>query len=668
MGTTKIINVLKDDVFEEIFELVRTTDAREVIFVLPKKSKLFSKEEHFLALSADAKRTEKTLSILCANQKINEKAHTYDFNILSSQNKQTQKAETKQKAKLAVANPTLNDDVHDESQDAYTDDIVVPSDERVLTSKEPEAEEETKIEEDNEYEDVVADEEKDYDEFEHDTEEENKEGSSNASFATVPMKQNGYRTVAARASKKLDGVVGTSPEDERNIHISQKREKNLSVDILKKKSSQKTPDIESVWHNIGRRENKSVWSEIRAKKPRWPRFSFPSFFRRKQRLEGRDFSIKKKMLVISGGIAAFIIALILFYPASAKITITPRKEPLSTRIQVEISDAFTSVDAVFHKIPGQFFSIERTINRSFVTLGEREIVQKARGIITVYNEYGSTPQTLIATTRFQSPDGLVFRTLKTIYIPPVRVDDGNIIPGKIEVEVIADKPGSDYNIDAAEFRIVAFKERGYLKRYEKMYGRSTKKFAGGVNGMAKVVTEGNYNEALKEITQELENEINSVLTNQTKNLELPFIPNIEIADIVSSAKIDEAAEEFTITISGTVRTAGFKKDDLFKLVQQIIEEKNQRTVVEDKIVIEFQNPRLVAEKDTLIVDAIISGSMYAMIDENQIINELLNKTEEEIKDYFKNLASVATAKVVLSPQWSKRIPEDIEKIHVTLEY
>ena len=49
MGSTKIINVLKSDSFEDILAEFRKTEAEEVIFILPKNSKIARNESHFVS-------------------------------------------------------------------------------------------------------------------------------------------------------------------------------------------------------------------------------------------------------------------------------------------------------------------------------------------------------------------------------------------------------------------------------------------------------------------------------------------------------------------------------------------------------------------------------------------------------------------------------------------
>src|SRR3989344_7896399 len=86
MASTKIINVLKDDKFEEILDLFKNTSAQEVIFVLPKTSKAFKSEEHFVILENEAGKLSKKISLLCSNPETNKLAKKYKFDVLLAKN------------------------------------------------------------------------------------------------------------------------------------------------------------------------------------------------------------------------------------------------------------------------------------------------------------------------------------------------------------------------------------------------------------------------------------------------------------------------------------------------------------------------------------------------------------------------------------------------------
>jgi len=101
---------------------------------------------------------------------------------------------------------------------------------------------------------------------------------------------------------------------------------------------------------------------------------------------------------------------------------------------------------------------------------------KASGTIIVFNEYSSDSQLLIASTRFLSSNGKIFRTTKNIYVPGTKTENDEIIPGSIDVEVLADYWGDEYNIGSSDFTISGFKGTA---KYTDFYGKSNTAMSGG---------------------------------------------------------------------------------------------------------------------------------------------------------------------------------------------
>jgi len=68
---------------EELLDIVKDTDASEVVFVLPKQARAFKSEGHFVVLADEAKDLNKSISFLCLNPEVNELAKKYKFDVLS---------------------------------------------------------------------------------------------------------------------------------------------------------------------------------------------------------------------------------------------------------------------------------------------------------------------------------------------------------------------------------------------------------------------------------------------------------------------------------------------------------------------------------------------------------------------------------------------------------
>lgn len=651
MSSTKIINVSKDDKFEEILDLFKNTAASEVIFVLPRNSKAFKKEEHFNLLKSESTESDKTISFLCSNPETNQLAQKYDFNVLIAKDSHPAKP-----LAIIVDKPSQYRSLNDEDEE----NIEIYKDNDLLSEEDEDTEKEAKkhgmvIEESENSEKVEAagvDADVDKEDEEENLEEEETEeqvAELEPEFKEDQDNQNDYLAETIAARKGIDDILDISTADSKNIKILKSRDKlfNLGVKKLAGVGKRNFDEIKEVW------QSKNKWD------------------REPKRNTFLSDTKKLRKTILWTGVAVIILVVVVFFTVSgsAKIKIVPQKKDVSLQLNVSASDKFSSIDPTFNKIPGQLFNIQKSVSRTFQATGEKDVAQKARGKITIYNELSSSPQLLIATTRFESENNLIFRTIKAITVPGTKVVGGKIVAGSIEVDVIADKPGQDYNISAGNFKIPAFKERGDTARYEKIYGKSTQPMKGGTGGKAKVVTEADYNKAKDALTESLKKELADELKSQTGKLKIIDSTNISINNPSSTADIDVAADEFTMTLSGYIKTIGFKEEDLKELAKGNIEKKGDLTVLPDKISFEFSNIKFNNSENTMEFSVKSKTSGYIKIDSQKIVTDLLGKNEVQIKDYYlKNSSTISAIKISLSPFWVSKVPQNAKNVKVEISY
>src|SRR3989344_2747470 len=475
---TKIINVLKDDKFEDILNIFRKTPAQEVIFVLPKKAKAFDKEENFSLLAQESQDAGKSVLVMASDPAVINMATKYELGVLL--NEVTQKK--KKEATLLSANLP-----HKKSS---IESIILEPVKESIATDEPES--------------TITDEVSNIEDRELESKDEDSEDNTVAPLS------------AGIASDEV-------------------------LDMRKKSQDNITDQLQNIWKSYPGE------SSFRNKSYKQKRYSASNFSLKFQNLSG-FFHLKNRALVIFGGLAIIILGVIVYVSVgSAKVFLKSRPHDLKFSMQVSVSDKYLSMDVDSRKIPGQLFSIRKSVEKSFPATGEKDVAQKARGMLTVYNEYGTAPQILIATTRFESEKGLIFRTLKTITVPGTTVKNGVITPGQVTVEVIADKAGSDYNIEPGKFTIPAFKEKGDTDRFGKYYAKSSELIRGGIIGKAKVITEQDYMKAKTEVQEEAINEVKQALATQTANLEIINFYEPKISEIKATGQIDEAVDNFSVS-------------------------------------------------------------------------------------------------------------------------
>src|SRR3989344_5651622 len=620
MGNTKIINVLKDDKFEELLDIVKDTEASEVVFVLPKQARAFKSEGHFVVLADEAKDSNKSISFLCSNSEVNELAKKYKFDVLSIKT---------ESAKPRVAKPkfvAVKDDDGQDTQDEFGEHYPT-------FGKEPGKPEEEVAEEDAPY---------------------GTELDESGDLVDEREREQVEVMIASDKTRGMSGVI--NPGAGKNIKVAQKDKRPVKLETRK----ETVADLD--W---GVKSSENIWSDITRPIPNMPgKKSFGSI--------PKNF-FKKGAAILSIVVIIVLVSVVYLTTGNAKIEIKPRSQELGAQIKITISPNFSSVDNSFNRIPGQLFTINKSASGEFNATAEKDAVQKSRGTITIYNEYSTSPQALIATTRFEyiqggKVSGFVFRTLQSVAIPGMKVENGVTVPGKIDVGVIADKAGQTYNIPAGDFGITAWREKGDTARYEKIYGRSSESMRGGILGKAKVVSEFDYNTAKEKLVEKVRNDINETLITQSAGLKLVTGIEPKIDSVESTANTDDAAEKFTMTVKGSIATIGYKEDDLLSLISQYVDKANGLMVVPEKLETSYKDAVMDTANDTLGLVVVIDGQGYAKINKADIAANLTGKNEAQIKNYLNSVQDIDSAKVVLSPFWIKKIPKNEEKIDISFTF
>ena len=643
MAGIKIINVLKDDSFPEILELFRKATASEVIFVLPKKSAVFRREDHFAAFASEAASGGKSISILCSSPEINELAKKYDFAVMSA----PKTTAARKIATLASKPLPVDTDMQDFNDITAQpdDDVVVPADQLPMAT--PAEEEEEELAPGMHIEDEAGP----VDDNEDGKLDEPADDDMTVGGDLVLAKNKSVH--AELVASGVDGVRLGSPA--KNVTVKGGIEKPVRVQF------ERPADLDYI---------DAMWREkaTQVASPQHSSFKVKSASRHWWKFSTSTGISKKVAIGILGGSIILLIAIVYIIAGSATIILRPTSKSLEAQISAQASDVFSSIDSNFGKIPGQLFEITKTGTKEAVATGQRDIASKARGKITIYNELSSSPQPLIATTRFESSGGLIFRTLQSVSVPGSSVKNGKVIPGSITVDIVADKPGAQYNIATGKFTIPAFKEHGDTERYTKLYGQSSDAFTGGANGPSKVVTQTDYDTAKEAAIKIAKEQIMTAFKEQSSDLTILDGVEPTISGIKSTVNPDDAAESFSVSVTATLKTVAFRQVDLYQLIKETISRKDRLDVFPNKLTLKYTDVIYKADLGTLAFTIDATGTGYSPVDSQVVMEQLKGKNGQAFRDYFKDKEGIESAKLDLSPFWVRSIPMDPKHIKVELDY
>lgn len=334
-------------------------------------------------------------------------------------------------------------------------------------------------------------------------------------------------------------------------------------------------------------------------------------------------------------------------------------------LSLKVDEAATNIDADKGIIPAKKEEVNGEVAESYPTTGKKHIVSKAGGKITIYNEYSSSDQKIVATTRFLSKDGHMFRVDDNVTIPGFTRVEGNDVPGEVTVDVVADKAGEEFNIGATSFTIPGY--QGGMK-YSTIYGRSSAAMTGGADREAMYFSDSDYITAKEKMVKEVREK--NDLEMSGKNVD-PFIildgtRKEDDVKIVTDVKVGDIADKFKMTVS--IKDSGLfvSKDNINEIVDwkiksetgEDVEVLGDRTYSNDLTVIKNEDA-------TTTLPIKVSQNVVAKIDIDKVKRDIYGKSEDEVRAYFAGIKEFKSVNVTFS--WTKNVPSSNDKITVTIE-
>ena len=272
-------------------------------------------------------------------------------------------------------------------------------------------------------------------------------------------------------------------------------------------------------------------------------------------------SAQKRWLIIAVVVSAVVVltaVLLSLLFAGAVVTVYPKQDTIVTSATFS-----TSEDEEPGALPFTRMTLERTAVQEVTALNEEEVEERARGTITIYNDYSESPQRLIKNTRFQAEDGKIYRTRESVEVP----GKNGTTPGSIETTVFAEEPGDAYNRGPSEFSVPGFVG---LPQEGKVYGRSTGNMTEGFVGIRRTVEEADRMRAIESIESQLRDELLAEIA-QSGDIPEGKVVFDETVFFEFSPLPDEVAQtdKVRLSLSGKVHAVLFDKEAFASRVAEL---------------------------------------------------------------------------------------------------
>ncbi len=378
--------------------------------------------------------------------------------------------------------------------------------------------------------------------------------------------------------------------------------------------------------------------------------------------------------VAGGSFVVLVLILGIFYFTlpRAEIEIWPETEVLTLETKLTVDKTVEEPVFLTKIIPGEIFEKEKIVASIFPVSGIALREGKSQGTIRVYNAYSTYSQVLVEKTRFVSADGKVFRTPNKVTIPGSYYEKGKLVPGEIDIEVVADQPGPEYNIGSSTFSIPGF---AGTDRYTKFYAKSFQAMEGGFFEETSKVTKKDLEEAedflVKQAKKESESSFINELQSEEISSEFHFLKDsieTEIMERFSLAQPEDELEEFNFQVKAKSKTLLFKREDLISFAKESLLPylPEGKKLYQESLKIDYFAETINLDSGKIILSLSLTAKAYSDVDLSNLKNNLGGKSLGEIKIFLENQPKIIKVEVKLWPFWVRSVPENPEKVKINL--
>jgi hypothetical protein len=365
-----------------------------------------------------------------------------------------------------------------------------------------------------------------------------------------------------------------------------------------------------------------------------------------------------------------VILLLLFFLfsvvfAETTVTVTPRTAPVS-------------VDSMFSALPsGSGTSSVNTLNYSVISVsdttaqtasssGSEYRESRASGEITIFNEYSDESVQLVPETRFEAPDGSIYRTQSSVTVP----GQSSGSPGQITVPVVAAEAGSDYNLSGD----IRFSVPGFVGTPQEgqVYAELNTPIDGGVAKEVPIVSTSTQQRVADAVRESLRTQLESQLSQQIPESMVIYDDSRFYTADTSLASTDQSTAEVSVT--GTLEAVGFDQRALsiFLANENGIEataDTNLQVQDVEDFTFEITNRDAFTPNGDTPLEFRMAGESLVVWQYNKqaLARDLQSLQRNQINAVLKNYESIQSATIDTRPFWKRSLPSNPEAIKITTE-
>ena len=368
-------------------------------------------------------------------------------------------------------------------------------------------------------------------------------------------------------------------------------------------------------------------------------------------------------IIVVAGIALYILTAFFDH---ATVAINFKQTPWSYQGTFIADKNAVGIDPASNTIPAQVFTFPKNLTETFQGSSVQQVAQKARGTITIYNDYSAKPQELIATTRFETPDGKIFRIVNNVIVPgETKGANGQLAPASITAPIVADQAGPAYDIGPVpKLTIPGF--AGDPAREAGFYGAITASTTGGFIGQTAVPTAADIAAAKASTTAQLQSVLASGFQGTYPNnfKILPGATDIQVGTLIVNTSTD-ANGAYTVFGNATLTAIGFDESALKNYLLTIAQSQEASSTFKS-VALNYSSVSADFTKGHVSFALAVQAELEPALSVADFVTEIEGMSVGDARSTISALPQLSDGTISLWPSWLGSIPRDPSKISVTV--
>ncbi len=355
---------------------------------------------------------------------------------------------------------------------------------------------------------------------------------------------------------------------------------------------------------------------------------------------------QKKLIFLALTIVFIVIGLILFYFLGIKTSILISIKPKQIGVNQTITfSTNTSNDFSNNLIAAQNISTSEQANVTENATGKKNVGQKAKGSITIYNGTSDSKQ-YDSNTVVTSSNGLKYTLDSSVTIASA---SGDVISGTKSgtgtVNITASDIGSDFNLPSGTQFTVDGESTSQVE------ANNSSALSGGSKKTVTVVSNTDIQNALSQLEKNSETQAKNDMSKKLSS-DQSILANLSVDSITNkttSKTAGSVANNFTA--SGTIiyKTVAYKKEDLSSYIAHLLQQKVSSNETIDQQSIQNNMGNVTSGNNGLTVDDKVTANDLPKIDINVLRSQLAGKSFASAEQIIDALPQVTGSTITLSP-------------------